>query len=807
MSNLQFNETFYLSTYPDVAAAVSRGIFASGQAHYNANGRFEGRNPNQFFNTAEYLGRYPDVARAGVNPLDHFLRSGAAEGRFANSNEDGVIDLNNNDIADDFNAAAYLAQYPDVAAQTGAGRPFATAYQHFVQFGQFEGRTATLSNGTTVTGPFVNGGNGASTPNAGQTLTLTTNVDNVSGTANNDTIVAAQSETATSNTFQSGDVVNGGGGTDTLRIVASNTTAQTVIPTLTSVENIEYQGFGAAANTLNLATSTGVQNVALVNGTSNLTVTNVASLIGVGASNATNGNLVVTYNTATVAGTADVQAVTLNNSTGTTIRTNGVETINLAVTGTNGISSGARTFNDNAVASTTVTTVNVSGTGSVVLGNTFANTTTTFNASANTGGVFATFADGGNVTATGGSGNDTFNFGAGLTATAGAVLGDVVNGGTGTDTVRVTTAGDLSAATAAAPFSTLTSIERVAFDGTGVTLSGATFTNAGVTNIELNTVGNDTINGAGSARTYEFGAANTGDAAFNLTAGSTTLNLALLGTVREVGVNGVASTAEVGALAITPAGVPSATNVTAINLASLGNFTAGTLADAGGAVGLTAGTFNSTGVITAANGSTLTVTGNAALDIAGSTNNITVNASALTGSLVVEGSAFTGTAGAVGGAVTTLTQTGVDTISLGSARDVVQFLADGSSSGIIQTVGTAGAATANGNVFVDVINGFTAGATGDRLDIAGVAATYTALAAATQTAINGLSGANATLLSAANAAADGNAATGWTAFSFQNQTYALYEANADAAGGFVNADTLVQLTGVTVSTLTADNFA
>jgi hypothetical protein len=38
-----FNETFYLTTYPDVAAAVAKGVFKTGGDHYLLHGRAEGR--------------------------------------------------------------------------------------------------------------------------------------------------------------------------------------------------------------------------------------------------------------------------------------------------------------------------------------------------------------------------------------------------------------------------------------------------------------------------------------------------------------------------------------------------------------------------------------------------------------------------------------------------------------------------------------------------------------------------------------------------------------------------------------------
>jgi acetyltransferase-like isoleucine patch superfamily enzyme len=44
-SETDFDEEWYLSRYPDVAAAVEAGKFVSGAAHYEQNGRDEGRSP------------------------------------------------------------------------------------------------------------------------------------------------------------------------------------------------------------------------------------------------------------------------------------------------------------------------------------------------------------------------------------------------------------------------------------------------------------------------------------------------------------------------------------------------------------------------------------------------------------------------------------------------------------------------------------------------------------------------------------------------------------------------------------------
>lgn len=136
--SLAFNSEYYLQANPDVAEAVARGDLASAQQHWVLFGAGEGRNPNAVFNTADYLKAYEDVAESGMNPLDHFLQFGAAEGRAPNASYV--------EVAEEFNADDYLEANEDVAAAVAAD-DFASAYQHWVLFGQFEdGRDATFGD-------------------------------------------------------------------------------------------------------------------------------------------------------------------------------------------------------------------------------------------------------------------------------------------------------------------------------------------------------------------------------------------------------------------------------------------------------------------------------------------------------------------------------------------------------------------------------------------------------------------------------------------------------------------------------------
>ncbi len=71
-----FDSEWYLCEYPDVARARIDPV-----KHYLKYGASEGRNPSAFFSTNEYLAANSDVARAGLNPLLHFLTDGFKEGR------------------------------------------------------------------------------------------------------------------------------------------------------------------------------------------------------------------------------------------------------------------------------------------------------------------------------------------------------------------------------------------------------------------------------------------------------------------------------------------------------------------------------------------------------------------------------------------------------------------------------------------------------------------------------------------------------------------------------------------------------
>ena len=112
-----FDAAWYLETYPDVAA---RGV--DPVLHYIRHGAREGRDPNSLFSSSWYLATYREVAERGENPLADYIRSGVALGR---------------DPSPLFSTTWYLESNPDVAK---AGIP---PLLHFLRHGMREGRAPT----------------------------------------------------------------------------------------------------------------------------------------------------------------------------------------------------------------------------------------------------------------------------------------------------------------------------------------------------------------------------------------------------------------------------------------------------------------------------------------------------------------------------------------------------------------------------------------------------------------------------------------------------------------------------------------
>jgi hypothetical protein len=266
----------------------------------------------------------------------------------------------------------------------------------------------------------------------GQTYTLTTNIDSVLGTTGNDTIIGDAS------TLSNADQVNGGAGTDTLKMFGTAGAAD--IPAMTGVENVYLSGATASHDFSSVSEITSVE---IDDAADNSVFTVGSAVSAVSIANILNAET-IGVNVASSATSANVTLNKVGNTTANAIldlKGAALATLNLT-TASNAsyVELGELAGND---ASDTLTKVTIAGDKALTLSmdatQKFAKVTTV-DASANTAGVTVTLeaTTGADVTFTGGTGNDSVAFGGKFTKA------DVVNGGDGTDTLSLAQA-DLTA--------------------------------------------------------------------------------------------------------------------------------------------------------------------------------------------------------------------------------------------------------------------------------------------------------------------------------------------------------------------------
>ncbi|KTQ94986.1 hypothetical protein NS226_13730 [Aureimonas ureilytica] len=841
-NTLQFDEQFYLQQNPDVAAAVSRGLVASGAQHYELYGRFEARNPNAFFDTSFYLGQYPDVAAAGVNPLAHFLTFGAAEGRFTNQTVETAIDTDGNGFANEFNASAYLNANPDVAAAVTSGI-FKSAFQHFIEFGQFESRAGAPA------GPFGNNGG-----QGGSGFALTTGIDTLTGTSGNDTFTAnfaVNPSTGVANvpTLSALDTLNGGAGNDTLVVYTDGTALPAA--TINSIEKLDVISSAgvtadvsgtniaglttltarAAAGAVSLTTKANVTSATVTGTATTVAVTDSAAagadkLASVSVSGNTGAvtvasdvltslSLTNTAQSATVTAAAATRAlnVSLNNVTGGTITDATATTVNVSANGT--ASSGA------TLAAATASTVTLGGSAalSLSLGTLAANAAVT---ATNTAGVTIASTLANDVTFTGGAGADAVTLGATtkvislgagndtVTATAAALgTGGSVSGGEGIDRL-ITNGTVVSSATDGAKF---TGFEILQVTAGTVDLNNI----GGITNVELN--GSSTVSNLSAAQAGAVSIVGGGTYTVGLSGATTIGQLDALTVTVDDGL-AAKNTITVGNL--TAAGVETVNVVTNDNLV---------LSSATGLTGVTKLMFTGAGDVSVTTGA-LAINANTVVDASAHTGAFTFNASsATTNGLSITGSTtavntITGTAQAdviTGGAGNDVLQGGAgsDTIVGGAGNDILAGETVTLTSGAVSAVGTHTAANiltgGDGNdtfafgvagsnvIIVDTIKdlnlGTNASAGGvDKLvfDLATAgtttAPTVVALTAAQQTAVTGAASFSAALDAVINDI--GTNANSVAQFTYGSDTYIVANGAANATAFDGTSSVVVKVTGI-----------
>jgi hypothetical protein len=287
---------------------------------------------------------------------------------------------------------------------------------------------------------------------------LTTDVKAEEGGSGADSFSGTVSGTAP--TIQAGDSIDGKTGDDMLTISASGTAAVTMAGV--SISNIETVRIAdvttAGTTTLNLAGQTGITTLESLGSAQAglLTFTNVDAPTALSLSNTSGaGTVSVVYKATAVAGTADAQAINLDNAAGTgTVTIGSVENITIT-------SSSASTLSLVASAASTVTVNGGAAANTIDLSSLGATKLTTVDASSSTGvqTITVDFGDDSaldaGMTVTGGSGADVFKLSAAMGDT------DTLNGGDGIDTISVTSTADTTTAAIASNKATITSVEKL----------------------------------------------------------------------------------------------------------------------------------------------------------------------------------------------------------------------------------------------------------------------------------------------------------------------------------------------------------
>lgn len=696
-----------------------------------------------------------------------------------------------------------------------------TAYVNSITGSYNYSTNSANANGTTLSGTVTSGG---------QTFTLTTGQDNITGTSGNDTISSILvTGGVTSDTFSLGDKVDGGAGTDALNIATSDTAIDTGLVTVTNVETLNVTN-GSAGLTAIDGDSDGYSTLTLDKSNAALTISGFGASTAITISAAGAALNTITYDSVT--GTTDSATVTVGTATtGAGLSMLGIETVNVNLTGKAVLDTANAFTNATAINITNADTstldlsaatgataaVTVTGAGVLTLG-TLNASIKTVDASASTGGVTATLnaaqtsVKGGSgvdtitvavptttLSVTTGAGNDVVDVSALVLTTAGTLDGtnEVINGGDGTDTLVTDEAGLTTAAVVA-------NINKASsFETLRATSAVTAFAADGFTSINSFVFTAD--NTAGGAKTYTVESADSLTLTNSNSVAAITLNPVLDSGTDVVNLTLAASTANLTQFGIT------ASQVETINLVS-------TDTDA------TAAHTNTITTLTVQNNTKINVSGAADLTFTTATGTeLTIDGSAATGKLgitVVGGNdTITG-----GSAVDTINGAGgVDTISGNAGADVItggtgaDRLTGGDGADIFVSV--AGDTPTDGSgVGIDVISDFNTGGS-DILRLAAannVADTQAAAPTATLT-VQVTAGGKATFAAADDTLAEmittlvadaSIAANEVVFFELGSDTY-VYGAGATADG---TDDFMIKLTGVTgkttltESTTTAGDF-
>ena len=501
---------------------------------------------------------------------------------------------------------------------------------------------------------------------------------------------------AATDTFQTGDTINGSGATNRVDVTVGNTTAAAPLVAINNVDSVNFRTL--AAQTVNAQLFTGVNTVRSTGANNILTVNNgaIASTyalensvaaavdglaVGIRAGDTAGITTTANFSVSNV-GTRNTAAVgAANNQTNSAISTTvaGIENINIVTSGTNffqftGNAGGATT--DNALL-----TITGSGNNTVTIANGGLATTSTINASTATGPLNLTV--GTNLTT-----GDTITGTAGTTDSLRATVSGTVATGlavTGIESLRLD-----SGAAATLGFASLAGFSAVRIDdAAGVATGVRTLINGGGFGA-LNFVGTGTTAALANAMTFSGITASGGwtgaadSLAITLSNGGVALTSATPYTVGAIVVNGVenvtVAVADAAATATTALGGLTSNTLSTFAVTSNGTVTAGTLDTAlANSNSIASVDFSSVTGTTAV--STVTI-GGTALNILTAAAAITAGAGGLTVTLnqvEAAGDALTFTGAAGADTLTAATYAGNIVANTGAGRDVITLGANATS--------------------------------------------------------------------------------------------------------------------------------
>jgi len=522
----------------------------------------------------------------------------------------------------------------------------------------------------------------ANPANVGQTFSLTTDGDNITGTALNDSFNGILSGAlAVGSTIQPGDQIDGGAGTDTLNFnISANAGAAFTIASVstTNVEKVYASNYdiNAGDSTIDAAAMTGLTTVGLTNSsaTGDTIFTNLLNSVEADAKGA--GDLTVVYDSTVVEGASDTQVFNLNTYTGS-LFVDEVETITLNTTGKKSTLAALDTDGGTQVA----TTLNITGDQTLVITadlETDNAALTAIDGSAATGNTTFETDDTGTLSIKLGAGDDTL-----IREHAATTI--TVDAGEGVDTLKVDDGTNVTAAKMV-NFSNFEILELT--------------NNAGATAIDLDGLSMFTT----IVNSDDTGATST----INNAAANTALSITVAGGNDENTTLSLKDDTATDSINVT---IGAATGTTAVSMGTLTLANHETIN-----IETVSGATNTIAALTSADATLLNVTGEKNLTVTAftsSTNLETIDASAMTGNFVMS-AALVST-----DATTITTGSGDDTILAKAAADTTIVSNDGDD----QITGNSGDDTITSGAGDDVITSvegddtIDAGAGNDIIDV------------------------------------------------------------------------------------------